>query len=132
MAPQKSYIVPVVALREDEYERRTLEGVSWSEVVHLAHELKLSLSEVARVVGIPSSSFFSRKGKRFSMWSSERILRYDRLLKLGEKVFGGGAVSWLVAPNPYLGGATPLAKARTEAGARQVELLMARIDHGLG
>ncbi|MCC6415605.1 MAG: DUF2384 domain-containing protein, partial [Opitutaceae bacterium] len=120
-----------VALREDEFERRTLEGVRWSEVEHLAHALRLSLSQIARALGIPSSSFFSRRGKRFGMWSSEKILRCDRLLKLGEKVFGGGVVSWLLAPNPYLGGATPLSKARTEAGARQVELLMLRINYGL-
>ncbi|MCC6415620.1 MAG: DUF2384 domain-containing protein [Opitutaceae bacterium] len=119
-------------MREDEFERRTLEGVSWSEVCHLAHELKLSLSGFAHVLGIPSSSFFSRKGKRFSKWPSEKILRYERLLHLGRKVFGDGAVSWLLEPNPYLAGVSPLSKGRTEAGARQVELLMARIDHGLG
>lgn len=131
MSPNTTYIVPIFAMREDEFERRTLEGVSWSEVEHLAHELRLSLSEIARVLGIPSSSFFSRKGKRFSKWPSEKILRYERLLHLGRKVFGDGAVSWLREPNPYLAGVSPLSKGRTEAGARQVELLILRIDHSV-
>lgn len=117
---------------EAEFERRTLSGVKWGEAEALAKVFAMSLSTFAEAVGIPGSSFFAVKGKKFGEEASERILRYERLLVLGKKVFGDGAVSWLMEPNPYLDGSVPMHKARTEAGARQVELLMQRIDFGLG
>ncbi len=41
------------------------------------------------------------------------------------------ALRWLKTPLPILGGESPLAHARTEAGGREVELLMGRIEHGV-
>ncbi len=41
------------------------------------------------------------------------------------------ASEWMLSPLPALGGETPIDIARTEAGARQVENLVGRIEHGV-
>ena len=38
---------------------------------------------------------------------------------------------WLSAPQRALGGAVPLTLAKTEVGAREVERLVGRLEHGV-
>jgi putative toxin-antitoxin system antitoxin component (TIGR02293 family) len=38
---------------------------------------------------------------------------------------------WLNSPNHGLGGRTPLQMAQTEAGSREVENLIGRLEHGV-
>lgn len=59
--------------------------------------------------------------------------RVARLHALAERVLEDAAVArgWLRAEQPGLGGRVPLALIRTEAGAREVEDLLGRIEHGV-
>jgi putative toxin-antitoxin system antitoxin component (TIGR02293 family) len=41
------------------------------------------------------------------------------------------ARAWLSAPQPALGGMPPLVLARTDLGAREVEALVDRLEHGV-
>jgi putative toxin-antitoxin system antitoxin component (TIGR02293 family) len=41
------------------------------------------------------------------------------------------AVAWLSRPNRALNGKTPLRLATTEVGAREVERLVTRLEHGV-
>jgi putative toxin-antitoxin system antitoxin component (TIGR02293 family) len=41
------------------------------------------------------------------------------------------AVNWLNTPRKLLGDRSPLAYARTETGAREVENLIGRLEHGI-
>jgi putative toxin-antitoxin system antitoxin component (TIGR02293 family) len=41
------------------------------------------------------------------------------------------AVEWLTTPQTALGDRVPLDLARTEIGAREVERLVGRLDHGV-
>jgi putative toxin-antitoxin system antitoxin component (TIGR02293 family) len=41
------------------------------------------------------------------------------------------AARWLTTPKEYLGSKTPLSYAKTEAGAREVENLLGRLEHGI-
>jgi putative toxin-antitoxin system antitoxin component (TIGR02293 family) len=41
------------------------------------------------------------------------------------------AKSWLAEPQRALGGHVPLAMAGTEVGAREVERVMGRLEHGV-
>jgi putative toxin-antitoxin system antitoxin component (TIGR02293 family) len=56
-----------------------------------------------------------------------------RVGRLAVNVFGDTAKAhrWLHKPKKALGGETPLACLRTEAGARIVEEMLHRIDHGI-
>ncbi len=64
---------------------------------------------------------------------SERLVRYQRLLKKAEDVFGdaSNAREWLTQKQAGLGNAVPLEFAKTEIGAREVENLLGRIEYGV-
>ena len=50
-----------------------------------------------------------------------------------QNVFGDAVVAreWLLAPNPALGHQTPTEALRTVSGARAVEVVLVRIEHGV-
>ena len=60
-------------------------------------------------------------------------MRFARLWSLAVDVFENddGARSWLKEKALGLAGRVPLDVARSEAGAREVETLLQRIDHGI-
>lgn len=43
----------------------------------------------------------------------------------------GVAAEWLSQPHPALGGERPIEMARTDAGAREVEAVLIRLEHGV-
>jgi putative toxin-antitoxin system antitoxin component (TIGR02293 family) len=57
-----------------------------------------------------------------------------RVQRMAEATFGSpdDAMDWLSRPTRALDGKTPMELLDTEAGLRQVEDLLTRIDHGLG
>jgi putative toxin-antitoxin system antitoxin component (TIGR02293 family) len=61
------------------------------------------------------------------------LVRFARLLGRAVDVFESldGARRWLKAPQYGLGEAIPLEYAKTDVGAREVELLLGRIEHGV-
>lgn len=109
-------------------------GLDWKEAEFLARQLDLSLAELAAHLGISPPTFFRRKKqKRFPTSESDHIMRFARLWALAEEVFenADGARRWLKEPQLGLQGRIPLEVARSEAGAREVETLLQRIDYGL-
>lgn len=100
----------------------------------LAGALEVSEAALAGVTGISATTLARRKRSgHFTPAESEHVLRVATLLDQARGVFGdaGDAAAWLKTPNPSLGGATPLAYADTEVGAREVENLLGRIDYGV-
>jgi putative toxin-antitoxin system antitoxin component (TIGR02293 family) len=92
-----------------------------------------SKQEIERLI-IPARTWRHRKVKRepLSIEESDRVVRLTRIQALAEDVFGdaGKANRWLREKLGILGGKSPLETARTEAGARLVEQLLAKIDWG--
>ena len=74
-----------------------------------------------------------KKARQLSPAESERLVRFTRLFGIALGVFGteGAACSWLKTENPGTASETPLGYADTEFGAREVENLLGRIDHGI-
>lgn len=74
-----------------------------------------------------------KKAGRMSPEESDRLMRYARLCGRAATVLGGDATarSWLLAPATAFGGECPLDYADTELGAREVEALLGRIEHGV-
>jgi RHH-type transcriptional regulator, rel operon repressor / antitoxin RelB len=68
-------------------------------------------------------------------WGTEpdRLFRLAHIIAQAEDVFGDQTEvqRWLKQPNPALEGHTPLEMIKTEPGARQVEQLLNRTDHGI-
>ena len=65
---------------------------------------------------------------------SERLLRISRVLERATSLHGGDrsiARQWLETRVPALGNQRPLDLAETESGAREVEALIGRIEHGV-
>jgi len=90
-----------------------------------ARTLRISEKTIGRLRGAPS--------KRLSPAASDRLYRIARLYALAEEVLesADAARGWLREPRAGLGNRTPLDLMGTEAGAREVEDLLLRIEHGV-
>lgn len=72
-------------------------------------------------------------GEPLTVEETDKAVRLARVDRLAANVFGEAAKAhrWLRKPKKALGGETPLAYLATEAGARVVEEMLHRIDHGI-
>lgn len=109
-------------------------GLSMRLFFSLQKELGLSADRLAGYLAISRSTLARRKkAGRLDMLESDRLVRFARLFEQSREVLGDRerARDWLSTPAPSLGFATPLAYAETELGAREVEALLGRIEHGV-
>ena len=95
----------------------------------------LRASELHTLV-IPRRTLAHRKrlGKRLSSQQSDRLTRVVRVVASAEEAIGDGAKArrWLRKPNRALQGQRPLDLLASDVGARLVERVLGRIEHGLG
>jgi len=114
---------------------RVEEGFSFRELEHLRQNMGLSREEMAELVQIRPRTLDRRKKEgRLHPDESDRLLRASRVFGRAIALFEGnaeGALRWLSSPQGALGGAVPLEMARTETGAREVEALIGRLEHGV-
>ena len=96
---------------------------------------RMSKKQLSVFAAIPPRSLARSTAKgRLSPEQSDRVLRAARLFEQATAVFGGdpdAARSWLETPARSLGGEAPLAMAATEVGAREVEAVLGRLEHGV-
>ncbi len=115
--------------------RRVEEGFPYAVLQRLQSVLDLSQAEVANLVQIKARTLARRRDRgRLEPEESDRVLRASRVFGRALRLFEGdlpGARTWLTAPALGLGGDTPLAFIRTEVGAREVESLIGRLEHGI-
>lgn len=101
----------------------------------LKNTLRLTYIELAKVLGV-SPRTLQRKIKmheRLSIVESDRLYRLVRLFAIASKVFEDdkAASEWMHRPQHGLGGRIPYEMLQTEAGARDVEDLLGRIEYGV-
>jgi putative toxin-antitoxin system antitoxin component (TIGR02293 family) len=109
-------------------------GLSVKVFFALRDQLNVSAEELAHVVGIAPRTLLRRKQEgRLQKEESERVVRLQRLFEKALDVFEdrAAAQSWFISPQLALGEKTPLDYADTELGAREVENLLSRIEHGV-
>jgi putative toxin-antitoxin system antitoxin component (TIGR02293 family) len=110
-------------------------GFSFKTLHTLESRSGLPGAALAGLVGIPERTLARRKSKgKFTPEESERLLRLGTVFEQAVELFEGdraAALRWLTAPRKALEGKTPLAYARTELGAREVEDLIGRLEHGV-
>jgi putative toxin-antitoxin system antitoxin component (TIGR02293 family) len=109
-------------------------GLSFRAVQNLQKALDVPLEKIASVLGMSRATLHRRKVQgKIDKEESEKLVRYQRLLKKAEDVFGdtANAREWLTHKQIGLGNAVPLDFARTEIGAREVENLLGRIEYGV-
>ncbi len=110
------------------------EGLPFSTVETIRETLALSRPEVLAILGITDRTLVRRKKEsRLQASESDRLFRLARVAALALEVLEEAekARRWLHKPNRALGGEVPLDLLSTDIGARQVEELLHRIDHGL-
>jgi putative toxin-antitoxin system antitoxin component (TIGR02293 family) len=114
---------------------RVEEGFSFGELERLRQNMGISMDEMAELVQIRPRTLDRRKKEgRLHPEESDRLLRATRVFGRAIALFEGdveGALGWLSTPKRALGGAVPLEMARTEIGAREVEGLIGRLEHGV-
>lgn len=114
---------------------RVKAGFSFKTFERFQRNLDLSTSELATLVQItPRTLARRREESRLSAEESDRLLRASRVFGKGLALFDGdldATRAWFSAAAPALGGRTPQEVAATEVGAREVENLIGRLEHGV-
>lgn len=107
--------------------------LSSDAVARLAAKLAVAPEYVLDVSDISARTFQRRQANREPLTEAEsdRVLRIARILLEAERVFGDAAKAsrWLSSESRILG-ARPLDLLATDAGARDVEQELVRIDYG--
>ena len=114
--------------------RRIRKGLPMAEFEALAAWLKVTDEELAPLLGISRATFHRRrKAGHLESPESEKLIRFARLLRRATEVLEEeeAAREWLKAPAVAFGGESPLSYADTEIGAREVEYLLGRLEHGV-
>jgi putative toxin-antitoxin system antitoxin component (TIGR02293 family) len=110
-------------------------GLPVTELTELQSSLAVPVERLAPMLGISKATFHRSKGtgEKLKPFVSDRVVRFAKLLGKAVKVLGDmeAAKQWLNSPQYGLGGAVPLEYAKTEIGAREVESLLGRIEHGV-
>ena len=125
----------LTATRTDDLVCQIERGLPFKALESLAALSGLSVTEIASVLRIPERTLARRKAAgRLALDEAERLLRVSTVFEKAVELFEGnvaGAVTWLTSPKKALGHQTPLTYSRTELGAREVENLIGRLEHGV-
>ena len=101
----------------------------------LVDALGVPQKEVASMVGIPATTLGRRRRSgRLTPPESDHLVRVARLAVMARTMMAGDADAtrrWLTAPHRLLGNETPLGRASTETGGREVEELIGQLRHGV-
>jgi len=132
------YLQALLALGESdtpELISKIKRGLPFRSCQRFFKETELPTEITARVIQIPMRTLARRKKEgRLRPDESDRLVRLARLYVKALELFGDRADAarhWLMSPAHALGGATPLEYSSTEIGAREVENLIGRLEHGI-
>jgi len=110
-------------------------GLSYSAFEHLVRNLDLPIEAVATLVQIKRRTLARRcEEGRLTAEESDRVLRASRVFGKALALFEGDAAAariWLSTPARALANRTPWEFSATEVGAREVENLLGRLEHGV-
>ena len=125
---------PELACETGDVLRALKAGLPTSRLDALREELEVGQGEITELLGIATSTLARRRQRgTLERGESERVYRLAHLYARAAQVFGSRerARAWLKKPQYALGGMAPLSYADTEPGAREVEHLLGRIEHGI-
>ena len=114
---------------------RVEEGLPVLDVVEFGRQAGFTTDEMARLIRIPPRTYARRiaSKSRLKVPEGERAVRIMRLFERAKQIFGTDENTrrWFNAKLLALGRKTPLDYAQTEPGAREVENVIGRIEHGV-
>jgi len=109
-------------------------GLPFTSFEKLRRSLGVTARELADVLLIAGRTLARRREEgRMHTDESERLYRLAKLFDSASAITDTPeqARHWFTTPKRALGGATPLAFSDTEPGAREVEHLIGRLEHGV-
>ncbi len=110
------------------------DGLPVQELDDLQASLDVPMEKLFPMLGISKATHHRRKASgKLDAGESDRVVRFARLMGKAVEVMESeeNARRWLTSPQVGLGGEVPLAFAKTEVGAREVEDLLGRIEYGV-
>jgi putative toxin-antitoxin system antitoxin component (TIGR02293 family) len=113
---------------------RVRRGLPVSALVELAKDMGEPVETMAATLGIAPRTLARRKLSRvLDPHESERVARVAAILERATHVLGTAdkARAWLKKENRALAGVTPLSLMDTDMGARAVDDVLGRIEHGV-
>jgi putative toxin-antitoxin system antitoxin component (TIGR02293 family) len=114
---------------------RVEEGLPVKDVVEFGRQAGFTIDELAQLMRIPPRTYARRVASKSRLKGpeSERAVRIMRLFDQAKQVFGTHEAThrWFNSRILALGRKTPLEFAQTEPGAREVENVIGRIEHGV-
>jgi putative toxin-antitoxin system antitoxin component (TIGR02293 family) len=108
-------------------------GLPFSSLESVRERLGLSVPEAANVLQMPARTLARRRqSRKLAADESDRLYRLARIAAHAVAVFGSEdkASAWLRRPNRALNGELPIQVLDTDVGARQVEDILGRLEHG--
>lgn len=109
-------------------------GLPFMVLESLLESFDLTREELCAALNLPLRTIARRKAQgKLSVEESDKLVRFARIAGEASAVFGGPerAVNWLRRENRALAGLAPLSLLDTDVGARQVEEVLGRIQHGV-
>ena len=118
-----------------EWASRVESGLPAASALAFKDAVGLTNEELATLLGISARTLARWQPDRstLDLVSGDRLLRSARLFAIAADVLEDpqAAAQWLKSPQRGLGDAIPLELARTDVGARAVEELLGRMEHGV-
>ncbi|MCK5542441.1 MAG: DUF2384 domain-containing protein [Desulfobacterales bacterium] len=109
-------------------------GLPLNFFTKICKEIGMPEKRLARIISTSTSTLAIRKKKGvFSFAESERLFRIKRIFNMALRVFEDSNLTkqWFKKPLVHLQGQAPIDFLDTEIGAREVENLLGRIEHGV-
>jgi putative toxin-antitoxin system antitoxin component (TIGR02293 family) len=117
----------------DDLRKAAKSGLPYASLETVIGNLRLGREEAAAVLHLPQRTIARRKKEqRLQADESDRVLRLARIGAQASATLGNEekAAKWLRRPNRALGNRTPLELLDNDIGSRQVEEILARMEHG--
>jgi putative toxin-antitoxin system antitoxin component (TIGR02293 family) len=115
--------------------RKVEEGLPVADLVQFGRHAGFTNEELAKLIHIPARTYARRVASdaRLKVPEGERVVRLIRVYGRAKELFvtPENTRGWLNARLRALGDRTPLDFAQTEPGAREVENVIGRIEHGV-
>lgn len=113
---------------------RVRTGLPYQSLESIRGRLGLSLPEAAILLHVPLRTLARRRhDRKLDAGESDRLYRLARVAAHAVAALGteAKAATWLRRPNRALNGEAPLALLDTDLGARQIEDVLGRLEHGV-
>lgn len=110
------------------------EGLPYGSLEAVAKKFAIARGELSAALHLPPRTIARRKKAATLLADeSDRLFRLARIAAETARILGSEekAARWLHETNRALGNETPLSLLDTEIGARRVEDLLGRIEHGV-